>query len=64
VISRHWKGIAKPGQAEAYVQHLKTDTFPKLSRIPGFIRASILSPPRRGWTAPGPPTAPSTMRAT
>jgi len=43
VISRHWKGIAKPGQAEAYVQHLESDTFPRLSRIPGFIRASILS---------------------
>jgi heme-degrading monooxygenase HmoA len=42
VISRHWKGIAKPGQAEAYVQHLKTDTFPKLSSIPGFVRASVL----------------------
>ncbi len=42
MISRHWKGIAKPGQAEAYVHHLKSDTFPKLSAIPGFIRASIL----------------------
>jgi len=43
VIARQWKGIAKPGQAEAYLHHLKTDTFPKLSAIPGFIRASILS---------------------
>jgi heme-degrading monooxygenase HmoA len=42
MLSRHWKGIAKPGQAEAYIRHLKSDTFPKLSGIPGFIRASIL----------------------
>jgi heme-degrading monooxygenase HmoA len=42
MISRHWKGITKPGQAEGYISHLKNDTFPKLSTIPGFVRASIL----------------------
>jgi heme-degrading monooxygenase HmoA len=42
MVSRHWKGTAKPGQAEAYIRHLRTDTFPKLARIPGFVRASIL----------------------
>ena len=42
MISRHWKGIAKPGQAEAYIDHLKSDTFPKLASIPGFLSASIL----------------------
>ena len=42
MISRHWKGVAKPGYAEAYVQHLRHDTFPGLARIPGFVRASIL----------------------
>ena len=42
MISRHWKGIAKPGPAEAYVKHLKSDTLPALSRIPGFVRATIL----------------------
>jgi heme-degrading monooxygenase HmoA len=42
MISRHWKGIAQPGYAEAYVQHLRHDTFPGLARIPGFVRASIL----------------------
>lgn len=43
MISRHWKGIAKPGQAAAYIHHLETETFPKLTSIPGFVRASILS---------------------
>ena len=42
MISRHWKGIAKPGEADNYIKHLRTDTFPELSRIDGFIRASIL----------------------
>jgi heme-degrading monooxygenase HmoA len=42
MISRHWKGIAKPGEAENYIEHLRSDTFPKLSKISGFIRASIL----------------------
>jgi len=43
MISRHWKGIAKPGQADTYIKHLKTDTFPKLYEIEGFISASILT---------------------
>jgi len=42
MISRHWKGIAKPGKADSYIEHLRTDTFPKLSKINGFISASIL----------------------
>ena len=42
MISRHWKGVAKPGYAEAYVQHLRHDTFPGLARIPGFVHATIL----------------------
>ena len=42
MISRHWKGIARPGYAEAYVQHLRHDTFPGLARIPGFVSASVL----------------------
>jgi heme-degrading monooxygenase HmoA len=45
VISRHWKGIAKPGDAENYIHHLKTETFPQLAEIDGFISASILTRP-------------------
>ena len=45
MISRHWKGTVKAGQAERYVEHLRHDTFPKLAAIAGFVRASIL---RRG----------------
>ncbi len=42
MISRHWKGITRPGVAEQYVEHLKTQTIPELTRIPGFVSISIL----------------------
>lgn len=45
MISRHWRGLAKPTRADSYVEHLRTETFPELSRIPGFISASILKRP-------------------
>ena len=42
MISRHWKGVAKPEEADNYIHHLQNDTFPKLAKIDGFIRASVL----------------------
>jgi heme-degrading monooxygenase HmoA len=42
MISRHWKGTAKRADADRYVAHLKSDTFPQLASLSGFIRASIL----------------------
>ncbi|MBA3716141.1 MAG: antibiotic biosynthesis monooxygenase [Pyrinomonadaceae bacterium] len=42
IISRHWKGIAKPDEEENYINHLRQDTFPKLRGINGFIEAFIL----------------------
>jgi heme-degrading monooxygenase HmoA len=43
VISRQWRGLARPNRAEDYIQHLHTETFPALRKIPGFVDASILS---------------------
>jgi heme-degrading monooxygenase HmoA len=43
VISRQWRGLARPGQDLNYVAHLREETFPALSRLPGFVSASILS---------------------
>jgi hypothetical protein len=43
MISRQWRGLAKPDQSQNYVQHLRTDTFPALRALPGFVSASILS---------------------
>jgi len=45
VISRHWRGIAKPEETDNYINHLKNETFPQLSRIHGFVAASILRRP-------------------
>ena len=42
MISRHWKGTAKPGLAVRYISHLQQETFPQLAALPGFVRASIL----------------------
>jgi heme-degrading monooxygenase HmoA len=42
MISRHWRGLVKADQEAAYVEHLRTETFPALRGIPGFVSASIL----------------------
>jgi heme-degrading monooxygenase HmoA len=42
MISRHWKGTVRHGQAERYIEHLRRDTFPRLAVISGFVRASVL----------------------
>jgi heme-degrading monooxygenase HmoA len=45
MTSRHWKGTVKPNMADAYVRHLKTETLPQLSAVPGFVSATILRRP-------------------
>lgn len=45
MISRQWRGLARPSQAQNYIEHLRTDTFPALRALPGFLSASILSRP-------------------
>ena len=42
MISRNWRALARRGEAGNYIQHLLHETFPKLSDISGFRRASIL----------------------
>jgi heme-degrading monooxygenase HmoA len=42
LIARHWRGLARPGHADAYVDHLRVETVPQLSTIPGFAGAAIL----------------------
>jgi heme-degrading monooxygenase HmoA len=43
VISRQWRCLARLDQAQNYLRHLRSETFPALQGIPGFIDASILS---------------------
>lgn len=42
MISRQWRGLARAARSAEYEEHLKTETFPALRRIPGFLGASIL----------------------
>ena len=42
MISRQWRGLAKQACAQAYVEHLRSETFPAISALPGFVGASIL----------------------
>jgi heme-degrading monooxygenase HmoA len=42
MISRQWRGLAKAALAEAYVEHLQSETFPEIRKLPGFVSASIL----------------------
>jgi heme-degrading monooxygenase HmoA len=43
MISRQWRGLVKVACAAEYEEHLKTETFPALSKMPGFIDASIMT---------------------
>jgi heme-degrading monooxygenase HmoA len=42
MISRQWRGLARAEQACAYEDHLRTETFPALRKMEGFVDASIL----------------------
>jgi antibiotic biosynthesis monooxygenase (ABM) superfamily enzyme len=43
MISRHWHALARPERARDYIEHLRTETFPALRKLPGFVDACILS---------------------
>src|SRR3954471_11909546 len=45
MISRQWRGLARPDSAEAYEAHLRTETFPAIRAIEGFVDAAILKRP-------------------
>jgi heme-degrading monooxygenase HmoA len=42
-VVRQWKGVVKPGLTDEYLQHLRKETIPALSRIEGFVTVSIMS---------------------
>jgi len=42
MISRQWTGITSSEKAPVYIAHLQNDTFPKLSSMKGFLKASLL----------------------
>jgi heme-degrading monooxygenase HmoA len=42
MIVRHWTGVTKKEDANAYITYLEQDTFKMLMTLNGFIDASIL----------------------
>jgi heme-degrading monooxygenase HmoA len=42
MTSRHWRGLVKSTHADEYIEHLRTETFPRLLNITGFLNAAIL----------------------
>lgn len=42
MISRNWTGVVRSGSENDYIQHLLSETFPKLKGLEGFKHASIL----------------------
>lgn len=42
MIARYWRGLVKRERADAYVEHLQSDTLPQLVQLAGFQDAKIL----------------------
>ena len=42
MISRQWRGLARAEYASSYESHLRSETFPSLRSIEGFVDAAIL----------------------
>ena len=42
MISRQWRGLARAEHAASYESHLRSETFPSLRSIEGFVDAAIL----------------------
>ena len=42
MIARYWRGLVKSSHAEAYLEHLRSETLPKLNALPGFVSYSVL----------------------
>jgi heme-degrading monooxygenase HmoA len=42
MICRYWRGLVRPDSPDAYIEHLRSRTFPQLARIPGFQGISLM----------------------
>ena len=42
MIARHWRGLVKRERADAYVEHLQSQTLPELVQLAGFQDAKVL----------------------
>jgi heme-degrading monooxygenase HmoA len=42
MIARHWRGLVERERADAYVEHLQSETLPQLVQLAGFLDAKVL----------------------
>ncbi len=42
MICRYWRGLVRSDCPNAYIEHLRSQTFPHLARIPGFRGVSLM----------------------
>jgi antibiotic biosynthesis monooxygenase (ABM) superfamily enzyme len=42
VIARVWHGWTSPANADAYEEFLRTNMFPSIHRVPGYVGADLL----------------------
>ena len=42
MIARHWRGLVKRERADAYIEHLQSQTLPELVQLAGFLDAKVL----------------------
>ena len=42
MITRMWRGWTAPADADAYERFLRTELFPQVAELPGFVGARIL----------------------
>jgi len=42
MICRYWSGLVRLDCPDVYVEHLRSQTFPSLARMPGFRGASLM----------------------
>jgi heme-degrading monooxygenase HmoA len=45
MITRMWRGWTAEANADAYERFLRTDLFPEVAKLPGFLAARILRRP-------------------
>jgi heme-degrading monooxygenase HmoA len=48
MITRMWRGWTTEANADAYERFLRTDLFPQVAELPGFLGARILRRPLEG----------------
>jgi heme-degrading monooxygenase HmoA len=41
VISRQWRGVAMTACSDAYIEHLRAETLPRLRDLRGFVALTI-----------------------